>query len=400
MVGATITPSWLERLEEQVNVDVDWMDPAFIQSLPITPHDMTSNQVHVHAQLENPINRELIAKVAREYKDRGWLATYTRIAVLLCKRSIDYISGRVLLQVSPSEAYNGEKVLEHARLYAKEFESVGISKDRFCIKIPSTGPALSACPILQAEGIQTLGTACFSIAQAIAASQAGCLFISPYFNGMKIISFLTRRLVSSCFATSAKATINDLFVFLPEIRANLDLTLWPNVEDPATQHPFSARLIQMLETYRRLYKETGKQQPLIKNANFISAKEALAQGEIGVHSATVSKEVLEELSKLPYNDTCLPGSGSAPKPQYPGYHNTMTTPKRLQYLARIDPLVSDWDGKLASTDIDYLGNNGAALEDAIKADPIATARLNDALQLFVKVENESKALIEKAILEV
>ncbi|GKZ21812.1 hypothetical protein AbraCBS73388_007727 [Aspergillus brasiliensis] len=367
MVGATITPSWLERLEEQVNVDVDWMDPAFIQSLPITPHDMTSNQVHVHAQLENPINRELIAKVAREYKDRGWLATYTRIAVLLCKRSIDYISGRVLLQVSPSEAYNGEKVLEHARLYAKEFESVGISKDRFCIKIPSTGPALSACPILQAEGIQTLGTACFSIAQAIAASQAGCLFISPYFN---------------------------------EIRANLDLTLWPNVEDPATQHPFSARLIQMLETYRRLYKETGKQQPLIKNANFISAKEALAQGEIGVHSATVSKEVLEELSKLPYNDTCLPGSGSAPKPQYPGYHNTMTTPKRLQYLARIDPLVSDWDGKLASTDIDYLGNNGAALEDAIKADPIATARLNDALQLFVKVENESKALIEKAILEV
>lgn len=51
-----------------------------------------------------------------------------------------------------------------------------------------------------------------------------------------------------------------------EIRANLDLSLWPNVEDPATQHTMSARLIQMLETYRRLYKETGKTQPLIKNA--------------------------------------------------------------------------------------------------------------------------------------
>ncbi|KAH8433966.1 uncharacterized protein LDX57_011602 [Aspergillus melleus] len=367
MIGTATTPSWLERLEDQVNVDVDWMDPVFIQNLPITPHDMTSNQIHVHAQLENPINKELIAEVAREYKGRGWLAIYTRIAVLLCKKSIYYISGRVLLQVSPSEAYNGEKVLEHARLYAKEFESVGISKDRFCIKIPSTGPALSVCPTLQAEGIQTLGTACFSLAQAIAASQAGCLFISPYFN---------------------------------EIRANLDLSLWPNVEDPASQHPFSARLVQMLETYRRLHKETGKKQPLIKNANFINAKEALAQGEIGVDSATISKEVLEELVKLPYDGTWQPGEGGVPKPQYPGHQNTVATPKRLQYLASIDPLVASWDGKIASTDVDYLANNGAAVQDAIKADPIATTRLADALQLFTKVETESKALIEKAILEV
>ncbi|OJJ96423.1 hypothetical protein ASPACDRAFT_125025 [Aspergillus aculeatus ATCC 16872] len=367
MVGTTVSPSWLDRLEDQVNVDVDWMDPVFIQSLPITPHDMTSNQVHVHAQLENPIHQDLIAEVAREYKGRDWLSIYTRIAVLLCKKSIDHISGRVLLQVSPSEAYNGEKVLEHARLYAKEFESVGISKHRFCIKIPSTGPALSVCPILQAEGIQTLGTACFSLAQAIAASQAGCLFISPYYN---------------------------------ELRANLDLSLWPNVEDPATQHPFSARLVHMLETYCRLYKETGKRQPLIKNANFISAKEAFAQGEIGVDSATVSKEVLEELARLPYDGTWQPGVGGVPKPQYPEHQNTVATPKRLQYLASIDPLVASWDGKLASTDTDYLANNGVALEDAIKADPIATARLGDALQLFIKVESQSKVLIEKAILDV
>ncbi|KAK6813416.1 hypothetical protein RU639_011304 [Aspergillus parasiticus] len=367
MVGTTTTPSWLEHLEDQVNVDVDWMDPVFIQSLPITPHDMTSNQIHVHAQLQNPIHKGLIAEVAREYKGRGWLAIYTRIAVLLCKESIPHISGRALLQVSPSEAYNSERVLEHARLYAKEFQSVGVSKDRFCIKIPSTGPALSVCPILEAEGIQTLGTACFSLAQAIAASQAGCLYISPYYN---------------------------------EVRANMDLSLWPNVEDPATQHPFSPRLVQMLETYRRLYKETGKQQPLIKNANFISAKEALAQGEIGVDSATISKEVLDELAKLPYDGTGKPGAGGVPKPQYPGHQNTVATPKRLQYLTTIDPLLTSWDGKLASTDVDYLANNGAALEDAVKADPIAIARLGDALELFMKVESESKALIEKVILQV
>lgn len=101
----------------------------------------------------------------------------------MCKENIGNIKGRVLLQVLPSNAYDGQKVLEHARLYAREFEKVGISKDRFCIKIPSTGPALSVCPILKEEGIATLGTALFSLPQAIAASQAGCLYISPYYNG-------------------------------------------------------------------------------------------------------------------------------------------------------------------------------------------------------------------------
>lgn len=102
---------------------------------------------------------------------------------MLCKENIDNIKGRVLLQVLPSEAYNREKVIEHARMYAREFESVGIPKSRFCIKIPSTGPAMNACIVLTKEGIPTLGTTLFGLPQAIAASQAGCHYISPYYNG-------------------------------------------------------------------------------------------------------------------------------------------------------------------------------------------------------------------------
>ncbi|KAL3475978.1 hypothetical protein BJX99DRAFT_270794 [Aspergillus californicus] len=369
MANSTI-PTWLHKLEEQVNVDVDAMGTAFIQDLPITPHDMTSNQIHVHGQMTDPINKQLVTDVVRTYHDRSWLEIYTRIAVLLCKKNINLISGRVLLQVSPSQAYDAQKVLDHARLYAREFESVGISNDRFCIKIPSTGPALSVCPILEAEGIRTLGTAVFSLPQAIAASQAGCLYISPYFN---------------------------------EIRANLDLSLWPDVEDPATQHTMSARLVQMLETYRRLYKETGKQQPLIKNANFISPKEAIAQGEFGVDSATISEQVLAELAKLPYDPSSVPsGVIDVPKPAYPDHQNSVSaTPERLARLAKADPLAAaNWDGELASTEIDYLANNGEALEKAIKADPIASARMGDALGLFVKVEGESREFIEGVLREV
>jgi transaldolase len=84
------------------------------------------------------------------------------------------------------------------------------------------------------DGIRSLGTALFSLHQAIAASQAGMLAISPYFN---------------------------------ETRAHVQVELWPDVEDPATQHPMANRMIHIRDTYKRLAKETGKTQPLIKAAS-------------------------------------------------------------------------------------------------------------------------------------
>jgi transaldolase len=84
------------------------------------------------------------------------------------------------------------------------------------------------------EGIRTLGTSLFSLHQAIAASQAGCLSISPYFN---------------------------------EVRAHAEVEMWPNSDDPATKHPMSYRMIHIAETYKRLEKETGKTQPMIKSAS-------------------------------------------------------------------------------------------------------------------------------------
>jgi transaldolase len=53
------------------------------------------------------------------------------------------------------------------------------------------------------------------------------------------------------------------------VRAHAELSLWPDVEDPATQHTMSARMVQILETYKRLYKETGKDQPMVKSARYV-----------------------------------------------------------------------------------------------------------------------------------
>ncbi|KAK6431373.1 hypothetical protein LTR95_012469 [Oleoguttula sp. CCFEE 5521] len=327
------------------------MDPTYSKNLQITPNDMTSNNLWVNIQMSHEENREMFQQVCKELKSEGWKAAYTRIAVNMCKNNIDNIKGRVLLQVYPNQAYDTEAVLASARAYAAKFKRVGISQDRYCIKIPSTGPALNACPILKKEGIRTLGTALFGLPQAIAASQAECLYISPYFN---------------------------------EVKAHDDLKLWPNVEDPATQHTMSGRTMQILETYNRLYEET--------------AKEAMAAGEHGCHSATISPAVLDELASLQYDGSKQPGEG---KPKQAGVYAGYKTPERLMKVSKLDPLsAAKIDGELASTDIDYLANNGVELQKAIEADPVTKQRLDDALTLFTGGLLESKAKIEKAFAEV
>jgi transaldolase len=104
-------------------------------------------------------------------------------SVQLCKNNIDNVSNRVLVQVSPRNCSDRQAVLDQCYSFDKAFAEVGIGRDRYAIKISTVGPAMSAAAQLNKEGIRTLGTSLFGLPQAIAASQARCLYISPYFNG-------------------------------------------------------------------------------------------------------------------------------------------------------------------------------------------------------------------------
>lgn len=63
-----------------MNVDVDWLDPEYVHNMPIKPHDMTSNQLWVDIELNNPKNAKMVEDVVRECKSEGWLRIYTRLA--------------------------------------------------------------------------------------------------------------------------------------------------------------------------------------------------------------------------------------------------------------------------------------------------------------------------------
>ncbi|KAL4879194.1 hypothetical protein BJY04DRAFT_194024 [Aspergillus karnatakaensis] len=349
----------LDRLQQLSNVDVDDIDNDFIKSLPFKPHNQTSNQQIVCNAMLAPQNRDLFTSTVEEYGHQGWEAVFDRVAVQLVKKNLPYITGRVLLQSSPRHLNNASEIVAHCRRYASYFEEAGIPKDRYAIKLPFSGAAAVAARELSGEGIATLATAVFGLEQGVAASQAGCRFISPYFN---------------------------------EIAAYFDLALWPDVEDPALEHPMSARLIHILEAYTALYKKTGKDQPVMVIASHFNTSEVLAMAEMGCQHITVSRKNLETLINTP--DT-LP-SVEKLKATHP--YADLVTPERMKGLSATDPLAGEsWNGKLADLETDYLADEGKNLDDAIQKDPIVKKRLNDAIRWFIEAEDTAKAAIEKEI---
>ena len=282
----------------------------------------------------------------------------------MCKKNIGNILGRCLIQVSCHYLYDTDKVIAHARHYAKLFEEAGISRDRFCIKIPITGPSMVAARVLNSEGIRTLGTSLFGLQQAIAAAQAGCIMVSPYYN--------------ECAAHD-----------------NLD-TLWPGpLDDPATQHPASYRIRHYLEAYQAMY-DRGQEVPKVMSASYISANEIVGSAKLGVWAVTLFPTHLKELAETPEDGVV--SKGPKVKADDP-YKLKSTVNPNYAHMSKLDPLAGeDWDGKLFSIDTDYLANGGAQLEEDIKKDKIVGPRLKDARVLFADAEDEALGWI-KARLE-
>ncbi|KAJ5371952.1 hypothetical protein N7517_003958 [Penicillium concentricum] len=350
----------LERLEKLCNVDVDDVDTALITSLPFKPHNLTSNQQVICNTMLADSNRELLARMAEMYGNEGWEAVFDRMAVQLVNNNLEHIKGRVLLQISPRHINNKDAIIQHCHRLAKCFQEASIPNDRFAIKLPFTGAAACAAAELNRDGIRTLATSVFGLEQAIAASQSGCLFISPYYN---------------------------------EIAAYSDLSLWTDTPDPALEHPMSARVIQILEAYAKFYSKTGKEQPIMVIASNLNPIEVMAMAELGCQHVTITGGNMKALLETP--DSLPPVTTSKPTHPYAG----LTTAERLKCLSRVDSLSpAGWRDILALGATDYLANNGSALDQAIKADGFVAKGIQDAMDWFIEAEEIAKEAIEREIL--
>jgi transaldolase len=112
--------------------------------------------------------------------------------------------------------------------------------------------------------------------------------------------------------------------------------------------------------------------------------------EFGCDHVTVPEDILLQLSLLDAEENPPPGDVAQ--------QSVQGVSDRVAHLAETDPLAGAlWNGKLPSTEVDYLADNGAALEEAIAADPVTRRGLSEALEAFKQNELQSRAVIEEAL---
>ncbi|KAK0210522.1 hypothetical protein DFS33DRAFT_1378515 [Desarmillaria ectypa] len=252
----------LDQVRALLTVDVDSMDPAVTNrhtSDGVKFVDMTSNQAIV-AGTATP---ELLAEAVEVSGGGSMERVLDVLTVLLAKRVLPYLSGNVHAQTSPSVGYSVEGTINEARRIVATFEELGVPRTRVCIKIPITPEGAQACKILQDEGIQTLGTCIFGVEQAVAAGLAGCVYLAPYFN---------------------------------ELRVHFEEGLWKayKVGVKGEEHP----MIDVVRVIMMVYK-TKRTKTKVMPASIVTAQEVIALTALQPDHMTLSGAVLDELASLP-----------------------------------------------------------------------------------------------------
>ncbi|KAJ7064252.1 hypothetical protein C8F01DRAFT_40729 [Mycena amicta] len=184
---------------------------------------------------------------------------------------------------------------------------------------------------------------------------------------------------------------------------------WPDLADPALEHPMIPRVLKIFEVYKRRAKETGQQQPLIKSASYLSVAEVLACAEIGVHHSTIPAGLLEKLRTLPATVASDPSvahilPGIAKPTDMAHVYSAPAVDRapvpRLAHRLTTDPLTpgftGKWDGDVPyAQEVDYLADGGKKLDEAIERDVESKGRLVQALTGFQNHELVIREIIDK-----
>ncbi|KAL7272271.1 hypothetical protein RUND412_004931 [Rhizina undulata] len=191
--------SLLDYLRKKTVVDCDTLDANVPKEMGGFV-DCTSNQAIAYGELLKPHHQSLLidslsvaTKLHPKFSSFSLyeLATYVaqvKLSILI----LPHITGRVHTQTNPLDSFSTARTVDGARIIVELYHyllpniTMKEIRDRVCIKVPSTWEGLKACEILEAEDIRTLATTLFTIEQAVVAAEAGCRYIAPYVNVLKV----------------------------------------------------------------------------------------------------------------------------------------------------------------------------------------------------------------------
>jgi transaldolase len=153
------------------------------------PQDSTTNPSLITAAAQLPQYRPIVDGVLlAARKELGASATgaavanlaFQRLAIAFGKKILAIVPGRVSTEVDARLSYDTQATIAQARSIIKQYDAVGIGRERVLVKIASTWEGIRAAEVLERDGIHCNLTLLFGLHQAIAAAEAGVTLVSPF----------------------------------------------------------------------------------------------------------------------------------------------------------------------------------------------------------------------------
>ncbi|GHA65500.1 transaldolase [Formosimonas limnophila] len=168
----------LDQLKQYTTVVADTGD--FAAMAQFLPQDATTNPSLILKAVQKPEYQPLFEAAVKANAAESVEDIMDHVLVAFGLEILKIVPGRVSTEVDARLSFDTEASLVKARRIIKLYEANGINKDRILIKLASTWEGIKAAEILEKEGIHTNLTLMFSLAQAVACSDAGVTLISPF----------------------------------------------------------------------------------------------------------------------------------------------------------------------------------------------------------------------------
>ena len=176
--------SKLDQLREMTVVVADTGDIEAIRAW--RPVDCTTNPTLLLKAFALPGLANVVQEVLQWGRDQKVARDVAisrvadRLAVSVGTELTRIVPGRVSTEVDANLSFDTEASVEKAREIIAAYAQRGVGRNRVLIKLASTWEGLQAARILQKEGVDCNMTLLFSLAQAMAAADAGAFLISPF----------------------------------------------------------------------------------------------------------------------------------------------------------------------------------------------------------------------------
>jgi transaldolase len=170
----------LEQLRKFTRIVADTGD--FAQLKAYAPEDATTNPTLILKAAQKPEYQSLVMQVIADGKKTGLSPDdiFRALLVAFGLEILKIVPGRVSTETSPKISFDAKALIDEAHWFIDRYAKAGIGRERVLVKLATSWEGIQAAKVLQKEGINCNMTLLFSLAQAVAAADAGAKLISPF----------------------------------------------------------------------------------------------------------------------------------------------------------------------------------------------------------------------------